>query len=191
MTVETNDTAPSDHGADTDRDLSVDYITTATAADILAVSQRTVCRYLESGKLKGHKAELDGGLTAWRIEADSVQAMVEEKEQRHERQTIPRTDTDTRLDEALRAVNTLSATVRTLIEEDSRAIRLLPPAREELAAAQQERDAERGRAEALQQELETERDRAETAEREATALREALDAEKGRSWWQRLIGRQR
>jgi septal ring factor EnvC (AmiA/AmiB activator) len=158
-------------------------MTVAQAARDLGLSERTVRRHCQSGRLRAQKVNVSDGLPEWIIEAESVRRLAE-----------------------------LTEVMAGLVTGQADMMKALPAAREELAEVRAEaariaveRDEAQGRAEGLVAEIaglaqdlaearaeatRTAQERDE-AQRRAEALEDEsqkLAAARERSWWHRVFG---
>jgi hypothetical protein len=192
------------------------WVNTDVAAEALGVSSRSVRNYILSGDLAARK-EKEGINERYVVSVDSLYALRDRRKQEGKmrgkiRRTSRRpegtaegstelvreTATDM-LRETLASLEThiaQNAELRARLELTERAESTL---REELERERGQRhsDVERERSERLQaqeraEQLEQERARLEAehrrAEEEAAALRQQLEAERGKGFWQRLFG---
>lgn len=169
------------------------------AAEELGVHASTIRRYIREGRLPAHKAEGSHG-PEWRIWADDLQAFAQGGQEVQGGLRESDSSFTAGLDERFAH---LEQTLRTGLDEITEAQKALLPAPEEAQArADRERRLEEaltgnsGRIEELAREAEKQRVRAETAEaqvreleKERGDLRRKLEAEREKTWWQRLTGR--
>ena len=165
-------------------------ISVADAAKLIGRTQRTVRRYCDDGKLVASKIRRDDGVEEWLIDRASLNALIDglAKDTQHVRSV----KSNARIDEvtnhpqpspdvqaAVSAVNEALATVRVMIETQSR---MLPPTREEADRLRTERDSAQTKLEAaLAKNANLQAEIAVLRDREArTQFR--------RSWWTRLFG---
>jgi hypothetical protein len=192
------------------------WVNTDVAAEALGVSSRSVRNYILSGDLTARK-EKEGINERYVVSVDSLYALRDRRKQEGKvrgkiRRTSKRTESaaegstelvrETATDmlrETLASLEThiaQNAELRARLELTERAESTL---REELERERGQRhsDVERERSERLQaqeraEQLEQERARLEAehrrAEEEAAALRQQLEAERGKGFWQRLFG---
>jgi excisionase family DNA binding protein len=139
-------------------------LTVNEAATLINRDPQTVRRYICEGKLSAQKVQGAGG-SEWRIDRKSIEALM-----------VSLQGESDHGESAIRYALSRLAALEEMITQVLEAQKALSPALEEAATMRRELDAERSRAQALA--------------REAEALREALAAEKRRSWWERLWGRQ-
>jgi flagellar biosynthesis GTPase FlhF len=193
------------------------WVNTDVAAEALGVSSRSVRNYILSGDLAARK-EKEGINERYVVSVDSLYALRDRRKQEGKlrgniRRTSKRTEGATEgstelvretatdmLRETLASLEThiaQNAELRARLELTERAESTL---REELERERGQRhsDVERERSERLRaqeraEQLEQERARLEAehwrAEEEAAALRQQLEAERGKGFWQRLFGR--
>jgi hypothetical protein len=192
------------------------WVNTDVAAEALGVSSRSVRNYILSGDLAARK-EKEGINERYVVSVDSLYALRDRRKQEGKlrgniRRTSKRTEGATEgstelvretatdmLRETLASLEThiaQNAELRARLELTERAESTL---REELERERGQRhsDVERERSERLQaqeraEQLEQERARLEAehrrAEEEAAALRQQLEAERGKGFWRRLFG---
>jgi DNA repair exonuclease SbcCD ATPase subunit len=192
------------------------WVNTDVAAEALGVSSRSVRNYILSGDLAARK-EKEGINERYVVSVDSLYALRDQRKQEgklrgnirraskrtestaeHSTELVRETATDM-LRETLASLEThiaQNAELRARLELTERAESTL---REELERERGQRhsDVERERSERLQaqeraEQLEQERAWLEAehrrAEEEAAALRQQLEAERGKGFWQRLFG---
>ena len=192
------------------------WVNTDVAAEALGVSSRSVRNYILSGDLAARK-EKEGINERYVVSVDSLYALRDRRKQEgklrgnirraskrtestaeHSTELVRETATDM-LRETLASLEThiaQNAELRARLELTERAESTL---REELERERGQRhsDVERERSERLQvqeraEQLEQERAWLEAehrrAEEEAAALRQQLEAERGKGFWQRLFG---
>jgi chromosome segregation ATPase len=192
------------------------WVNTNVAAEALGVSSRSVRNYILNGALVARK-EKEGINERYVVSVDSLYALRDRRKQqgklqRNFRETSRRTEHTSEstteivretaadmLRETLASLEThiaQNAELRARLELTEKAESTL---RAELEREREQRhaDVERERSERLRaqeraEQLEQERSRLEAerrqAEEEATALREALEAERGKGFWRRLFG---
>src|SRR5919205_1880538 len=192
------------------------WVNTDVAAESLGVSARTVSNYILNGDLVARK-EKEGINERYVVSVDSLYALRDRrkqqgKSQRNFRKTSRRTEhTSGSMTEIVRetAADMLRETLASLethIAQNAELrarLELTEKAESTLRAElERERDQRRGdveherserlRAQERAEQLEQERSRLEAerrqAEEEATALREELEAERGKGFWRRLFG---
>jgi predicted nuclease with TOPRIM domain len=192
------------------------WVNTDVAAEALGVSSRSVRNYILNGDLVARK-EKKGVNEHYVVSVDSLYALRDKRKQegklqgnirRHSRRSessaagtaevVRETAVDI-LRETLASLEThiaRNAELRARLELTERAESTL---REELESERQQRleDVQRERSERLQaqeraEQLEQERAQLEAehrqAEKEATALKDQLEAERGKGFWRRLFG---
>jgi regulator of protease activity HflC (stomatin/prohibitin superfamily) len=144
--------------------------TAAEAARILRLSSQRIRQLLASGALRGVRDEVGH----WEVDARSVHELLNERREA--------------FSEALEDLLRLSE-----LEAEVRELRyLLGRAEGRLELAKGIESALRAEQEGLQEELARERERADKlkgAQEEADRLREELEAERSKGFWQRLFGR--
>lgn len=169
------------------------------AAEELGVHPSTVRRYIREGQIPAHKAEGSHG-PEWRIYSDDLQAFAQGDQELHK--VLNESDSG-QLGELLDRFAHLEQTLGTGLEEIIEAQKALRPSEEELRArVEREKCIEEAlsgntaRIEELAREAEQQRARAETAEaqvreleNERDDLRRKLQAERAKTWWQKLTGR--
>jgi septal ring factor EnvC (AmiA/AmiB activator) len=192
------------------------WVNTDVAAEALGVSSRSVRNYILNGDLAARK-EKEGINERYVVSVDSLYALRDRRKQEGKlpgkiRRTARRSEStaegstelvrETAVDmlrETLTSLEThiaQNAELRARLELTEKAESTL---REELERERGQRrsDVERERSERLQaqeraEQLERERSRLEAehrrAEEEAAALREELEAERGKGFWRRLFG---
>lgn len=148
-------------------------LTVKKAAALIGCHPQTVRKHIKGGKLDAEKAQGVHG-PEWRIDRESAESLAASLKGEKANKANP--------EPAIREALSRLAALEAMLNDVLTAQKALPPAQEELAEA-------RGRAEAAEAKAEAEQSRAEASEREAAALKEALDAEKRRTWWDRLRGR--
>jgi len=193
-------------------------MTVAQAARDLGLSERTVRRHCQSGRLRAQKVNVSDGLPEWIIEAESVRRLAADLSGQKKRSSLSARAAD-RPDATADEVRSLSMRLAELTEVmaglvtgQADMMKALPAAREELAEVRAEaariaveRDEAQGRAEGLVAEIaglaqdlaearaeatRTAQERDE-AQRRAEALEDEsqkLAAARERSWWHRVFG---
>jgi len=177
-------------------DTGADSVDTATAAEELKVSPRTVRRYISSGLLTGH--EVDGTFgREWRVTRPSLDRLRAEKERGRADSRRPSDRPALRTDSAV--MRQLDANTGALLQvaEGLEAVRALTGLPEDLQALRTAVLASTEATAALAGQIAEEnvrlRARAEAAEAEAddlraqvTEVKQQFAEERGRPWWSRL-----
>ena len=177
-------------------DTGADSVDTATAAEELGVSPRTVRRYISSGVLSGH--EVDGTFgREWRVTRASLDRLKAEKERGRADSRRPSDRPALRTDSAV--MRQLDANTGALLQvaEGLEGVRALTGLPEDLQALRTALVASTEATAALAGQIAEEnvrlRARAEAAEGEADELRaqvtevkQQFAEERGRPWWSRL-----
>ena len=174
-------------------DMGADSVDTATAAEELEVSPRTVRRYISSGLLTGHQVDGIFG-REWRVTRASLDRLGEKREAGRTDSRSPSDRPGLRTDSAV--VQRIDANTGALLQvaEGLEGVRALSGLPEDLQALRAALVASTEATAALAGQIAEEngrlRTRAEAAEAEADELREKLAEEKHRSWWARLTRRE-
>jgi regulator of replication initiation timing len=162
------------------------WTTTDQAARALAVSPRTVRRFIDRGDLEGRKVT-EGIVEAWEVSIDSLYALRDKRiSEGQVRRNVPRAseegrDTTDTTDTSADHVRDLTDRLLRLSSEVGELRGRLELTEKAESTLQEERDR-------LRVELEREREDRREAREEAQRLREELEAERSKGFWSRLFG---